>query len=197
MALHDYFPFVRGPAPRFVTEGGAAVHGVLAEFETPGAVYAAAEKVRDAGYTRWDVHTPFPIHGIEGAMGIKRTILPVIIAFGAFTGVGGALLMQWWMGAIDYPLTVQGKPYGAWEPWVPITFELGVLLAAFSALLGMMALNGLPRHHHPLLARERFLRSGQDRFFICIEASDPKFDPQRARDLLRSAGGSHIDLVEE
>lgn len=197
MAVHDYFPFLRRPAPRYVTEAGAPVHGIVAEFATPSGVYHAAEKVRDAGYTRWDVHSPFPIHGIEDAMGMRRTILPVIVATCAFVGVFCALLMQWWMGAVDYPLMVQGKPYAAWEPWVPITFELGVLFSAFGALIGMMALNGLPRFYHPLFRKDRFLRSGQDRFFISIEASDPKFDPYRARDLLQAAGGTDIDLVEE
>jgi hypothetical protein len=198
MALHDYFPgIVRPPPARFVTEAGQPVHGMLAEFDGPAGVYHAAEKVRDAGYSRWDVHTPFPIHGIEDAMGVRRTILPVIMALGAFTGVFGALLMQWWMTSVDFPLVVQGKPYDAWEPWTPVTFELGVLLSAFTALISMLALNGLPRYHHPLFHKDRFLRSGQDRFFICVEASDPKFDPHRTRRLRESAGALDIDLVEE
>ncbi len=194
--VHHYFPMIGSPPPRFVTESGAAVHGVLAEFETPGAVYHAAEKIRDAGYSCWDVYAPFPIHGIEDAMGSKRTILPVIVAAVAFTFAGLAWLMQWWMN-LDYPLTVQGKPYAAWEPLVPIIFELGVLSSAFAALIGMMALNGLPRFHHPLLKVERFLRSSQDRFFICVEAADSKFDPARTAALLKDAGGHGVELVED
>jgi hypothetical protein len=197
MALSDYFPWVPRPPARFVTEAGAEVHGVMAEFETPGAVYHAAEAVRDAGYQKWDVHTPFPIHGMEEAMGVKPTILPVMVAVGAFTGVGLAYLMQWWMTAVDYQVVVQGKPHDAWQPFVPITFELGVLFSAFTALIAMLALNGLPRWNHPLLAKERFLKVSDDRFVICIEAGDPKFDPQRTRALLEKAGGKHIDLVEE
>lgn len=197
MAAYDYFPFLKRPAPRYVTESGAEVHGVLAEFHTPGAVYSAAERVRDSGFSKWDVYSPFPIHGIEEAMGMKRTILPLFVAAAAFTGAGLAYLMQWWMSSSDYPLVVQGKPPWSWEPFTPIVFELGVLLSAFAALLGMLALNGLPRFHHPLFAKERFLRSSQDRFFIAIEAADPKFDPGATRRLLESVGARHIELVEE
>jgi hypothetical protein len=167
---HDYFPFIPRPPARFITEAGAEVHGVLAEFETPAQVYSAAEKIRDAGYSRWDVYSPFPIHGIEDAMGMKRTILPLIVAVGAFTGTSLAYLMQWWMSARDYPLVVQGKPPWSWEPFTPIVFELSVLLAAFTTLGAMLALNGLPRFNHPLFKKDRFLRMSQDRFGIAIEA---------------------------
>jgi hypothetical protein len=197
MAIFDYFPFLKRPPARFITESGAEVHGVLAEFETPAQVYQAAEKVRDAGYSKWDVYSPFPIHGIEDAMGVKRTILPVIVACGAFTGTALAFLMQWWMTARNYPLVVQGKPTWAWEPFTPILFELSVLLAAFTTLGAMLALNGLPRFHHPLFKKDRFLRMSQDRFGIAIEASDGKFDPASTRRLLESAGARSIELVEE
>lgn len=196
IGAHHYFPMLGSPPPRFVTPGGAPVHGVLAEFDDVRKVFHAAERVRDAGFTAWDVHSPFPIHGIEGAMGMKRTKLPILVALGAFTGVAGALAMQYWMN-LDFKLTVQGKPFTAWEPFTPITFELGVLFSAFASLLAMLALNGLPRFHHPLFARERFLRASQDRFFIVIEARDPKFDPPRARALLEGAGAAAVELVEE
>ena len=184
MALSDYFPFVPRPPARFVTESGAEVHGVMAEFETSAAVYHAAELVRDAGYQKWDVHTPFPIHGIEDAMGVKPTVLPLMVAVGAFTGVGLAYLMQWWMTAVDFQVVVQGKPYGAWQPFVPITFEVGVLFAAFSSLIAMLALNGLPRWNHPLMKMERFLSSSDNTFFICVEARDPLFDRAQTRRFL-------------
>jgi len=196
MGAYNYFPFLKRPPAKFVTESGAEVHGVLAEFHTPGSVYHAAEKVRDAGYSKWDVFSPFPIHGIEDAMGIKRTILPVFVACGAFTGTGLAFLMQWWM-SMNYQLPVQGKPPNAWEPYIPIIFELSVLLAAFTAILSMLALNGLPRWHHPLFSRDRFLRVSQDRFAIAIEAGDPKFDPQAVRKMLEGAGAKSVELVEE
>jgi hypothetical protein len=196
MAIYDYFPFIQRPPARFVNDQGIEVHGVLAEFDTPAAVYQAAEKVRDAGFTKWDVHAPFPIHGIEDAMGVGKTKLPIIIAIGAFTGTSLAWLMQWWMTAVDYPLVVQGKPYDAWEPFVPILFELSVLLAAFTTLFTMLAMNGLPRFYHPLFKNDRFLRMSQDRFGIAIEAADPKFDPAVVRTLLTGAGAKHIELVE-
>jgi len=181
----------------YVTEAGEPIHGIMAEFATPADIFHAAEKVRDAGYTRWDTHTPFPIHDMEEAMGVKRTLLPALVAAGGFTGVGLAYLMQWWMSAIDYELVVQGKPYNSWQAFVPITFELGILFAAFTSIIGMLALNGLPRWHHPLLKKERFLSSSDDRFFVSIEAQDPAFDPDRTRLLLEQAGATSIELVEE
>jgi len=181
----------------FRTESGAVVHGVMAEFASAADVYHAAERVRDGGFSRWDVFSPFPIHGIDEAMGFKRTRLPLLVAVGGFTGVGLALLMQWWMSAVDYQIVVQGKPYGAWEPFVPITFELGVLFAAFTALIGMLAMNGLPRWNHPLLKNERFLRTSDDAFAIVIEAGDPKFEGGKTAQMLESLGASHVELVEE
>jgi hypothetical protein len=197
MALYDYFPFIPRPPARYVTESGEEVYGVLAEFNTPAEVYHAAEMVRDAGYSDWDVYSPFPVHGIEDAMGVRRTILPIFVALGAFTGAFLAWLMQWWMSFVDYPLVVQGKPGYAWEPFTPIIFELGVLSSAFAALLSMLALNGLPRFYHPLFKKDRFLRVSQDRFAIAIEARDAKFDPQATRRLLESAGAKAVELVEE
>lgn len=185
----------------YVTESNEPIHGMMAEFDTPVALYHAAELVRDAGYSRWDTHTPFPIHGMEDAMGIRRTMLPVLVACGGFSGAGLGYLMQWWMSQ-DYHMVVQGKPWGhlfagGWEPFVPIVFEIGILLSAFTALIGMLAMNGLPRWYHPLLKKSRFLRSSQDKFFVSIEASDPNFDPEKTRALLERAGARAIELVEE
>lgn len=181
----------------FRTPKGGVVHGVMAEFPSSAAVYHAAEQVRDAGFKKWDVFAPFPIHGIDEAMGMKRTRLPLIVAGGAIAGVTLALLMQYWMSAVDYPLIVQGKPYGAWEPFVPITFELGVLFSAFAALIGMLALNGLPRWNHPLLKNERFLRTSDDAFAIVIEAGDSKFQGADTVAMLEGLGATHVELVEE
>lgn len=197
MVMGTYLPGFTRPPARFVTENGKAVHGIIAEFDTPTAVYHAAEMVRDKGYKRWDLYSPFPIHGIETAMGFKRTKLPLLVAAIGFTGAGLGLLLQYWVTAHAFPLVVQGKPYGAWEPFVPIMFELGVLPSAFAALFGMLALNGLPRFHHPLLARKDFWRVSDDRFFICIEAEDSKFDAAEVRTLLESAGSTNVDLVED
>jgi hypothetical protein len=198
MAIHDYLPMLARPKPpRFVNEQGQRVHGVVAEFPDPATVYHAAEKVRDAGYRQWDVFCPFPMHGLDEAMGVKRTKLPLLVAASGFTGVGLAILMQWWMNYVDFALPVQGKPFNAWEPLVPVTFELGILFAAISCLVGMLAMNGLPRWNHPLFASERFLKVSDDRFIIAIEAEDPAFDPRRTRDLLESLGGRQIALVTE
>jgi len=184
-------------AKLFVTESGQKIYGLMAEFATPADLYHACEKVRDAGYSNWDSHTPFPVHGMEEAMGIKRTKLPLIVAVGGLSGASLGFLMQWWMSGIAYPLTKQGKPFAAWEAFVPITFELGILLSAFTCLIGMLALNGLPRWNHPLMKATRFLRSTQDRFFISIEASDPKFDPDATQALLTGAGATAIEFVED
>jgi len=193
----EYLPFLPRPRPKFVTDAGRRVHGLIAVFDTAPAIYHAAENVRDAGYRKWDVNTPFPIHGMEEAMGVKKTILPYIVFA---VGLGGAFagwLIQYWMSAVDYEIVVQGKPYGAWEPFVPIIFELGVLHAAFAALLGMLAMNGLPRFHHPLFSSDGFLKTSDDRFVLAIEAEDAKFDPEATRQLLADAGGVEIELIEE
>jgi hypothetical protein len=197
-AVSDYLPMVPKPRPKYVTENGNRVHGLIAEYATPAEVYHAAEKVRDAGYKKWDLHSPFPIHGIEEAMGVKKTILPYIVFK---IGLGGALfgfLLQYWITAIDYTgFTVQGKPYGAWEPLVMVTFELGILHAAFAALIGMLVLNGLPRWNHPLFSSDRFLGASQGRFIIGIEATDKSFDPEATRRLLEETGGTEIEIIED
>lgn len=196
MAAYDYFPFLKRPPAKYVTPEGAEVYGVLAIYDTPYAVYHAAEKVRDAGFDRWDVHAPFPIHGIEDAMGMRRTRLPIMVGALAFTGTALAYLMQWWM-SMDYPLLVQGKPPDAWQPYVPILFELSVLLGSFTAIFAMLSINGLPRFYHPLFKKDSFLRITQDKFAISIEANDPRFDPVATKQLLESTGATTIELVEE
>ncbi|MEO1130323.1 MAG: DUF3341 domain-containing protein [Planctomycetota bacterium] len=170
--------------------------GMLAEFSDPAAVSRAAEKVRDAGYTKWDVYAPFPIHGIEDAMGLKPSRVSFFVGAGALTGVLCALLMQWWMSAVDYPMVIGGKPFFAWEQYLPITFELGVLLGSSGAILGMFVCNKLPMPYHPLMKKERFLSVSDDGFFIAIEASDPKFDAGEVRALLADIGGMHVEEVE-
>lgn len=181
----------------YVTESGSEVHGIMAEFADPASLYHACERVRDAGYSKWDSYSPFPIHGMEDAMGVKRTKLPLIVAACGFSGAGLGFLFQWWVATNGYALVTQGKPYNSWQAFIPVTFELGILFSAFASLIGMLALNGLPRWHHPLFAKERFLKSSDDKFFICVEAKDPKFDPERTRAILRDAGAAHIELVEE
>ncbi|MCC6746185.1 MAG: DUF3341 domain-containing protein [Deltaproteobacteria bacterium] len=171
--------------------------GVLAEFETPAAIYHAAESVRDAGYTRWDVHTPFPVHGMDKAMGLKQSKLPWVVLVMGLTGAGGALLLQWWISAVDYPVVIGGKPFFSWQAFVPIMFELMVLFSALGAVFGMFGFNKLPRFHHPLFSSARFERVTDDKFFLSIEADDPKYREEQTTQLLQKLGASHVELVQD
>ncbi len=171
-------------------------YGIVAEFEDTTAIYKAAHKVRDDGYKNWDVYSPFPIHGMDEAMGLGRPKVSLFMGTGALIGVAGALLMQWWMNGVDYAILNGGKPLFAWEQATPVTFELGVLLAAFGCLGGMLFLNRLPMPHHPLMKIDNFLRSSDDKFFIAIESKDSKFDASATRSYLESLGGFNIEMVE-
>lgn len=171
------------------------VAGVLAEFASPDGLKAAAAKVRDAGYGRWDVYSPYPIHGMERAMGVRPTVLPWVVLAGGLTGAGGALLLQWWTNAIDYPLVVSGKPLFSLPAFVPIIFELMVLLAAFAAFGGALAFNWLPQFWHPVFGSERFKRVTRDGFFIGIEARDTKFNEAETAALLRDAGATAVETL--
>lgn len=175
----------------------APLFGVLAEFGSPADVYHAAEKVRDAGYKKWDVYSPFPIHGIESAMGIGDSKLGWLALFGAFTGACGGFGLQFWIHNFAYPLLIAGKPMIAYPAYIPVTFEPGVLFTAFSTIFGMLALNGLPRLYHALFKSENFKKATDDGFFIAIEAKDPKFTVESARTLLESIGGKNIEVLED
>jgi hypothetical protein len=175
----------------------AKIYGLMAEFETPGAVLHAAEKVRDAGYRKWDVFTPFPIHGLDKVMGYKNSLVGwVSLAFGAgaFASVVGLI---WFANDFDNHFVVGGKPMFS-EPmtFVP-AYILLIMGAAIGALVGMLGLNQLPRLHHPLLAKKRFDLVTRDKFVIVIGANDEKFDGQDTKQLLASLGGAHIETVEE
>jgi hypothetical protein len=172
------------------------VYGVVAEFADVGALRRACEAVRDAGFTQWDAHTPFPVHGLDKAMGLRRTKLPWIVFGGGATGCAGALLMQWWMNAVNFPFIISGKPFFSLPANIPIVFELTVLFASFAAVLGMLALNWLPELYHPLFKSERFRRVTNDRFFISIEAKDPKYDADRTRAWLESLGAESVEVLE-
>lgn len=171
-------------------------YGILAEFATPADLYRACEGVRDAGFTRWDAHTPFPVHGLERAMGLRRSPLPWIVLVMGLTGTAAGFLLQWWVHTQAYPLVISGKPFFAWPAFIPITFEVAVLFAALGAVLGMFALNRLPMLHHPLFTSRVFERVTDDAFFISIESWDPRFDPSGTRALVESLGARHVELVE-
>jgi mono/diheme cytochrome c family protein len=175
----------------------APLYGILAEYDTPTAVVKASKKVRDAGYTKWDTYTPFPIHGIEKAMGIQMTKLPWFVICAALTGLTTAIVLQWWTNAVDYKWIISGKPFWSWPANVPIMFELSVLFSAFATLGGMFALNNLPLPSHPLDLKERFRRVSDDKFFLLIEARDPRFDGEKTKKLLEETTPVVLDEVQE
>ncbi|HEY8945329.1 MAG TPA: quinol:electron acceptor oxidoreductase subunit ActD [Polyangiaceae bacterium] len=177
--------------------GEAPLHGLLAEYESPWKLLDASTKVRDAGFTRWDTYTPFPVHGIDKAMGIKMTVLPWFVLCAGLTGLATAILLQWWTNAVDYPWIVSGKPFWSIPANVPIMFELTVLFSGITTLVGMLMLNGLPHPSHPLDLKERFARATDDRFFLLIQASDPKFDEAKTRALLDGTEPVVLDEVKE
>ncbi len=176
------------------SQSDAPLHGLLAEYESPWTLIEASKKVRDAGFSRWDTYTPFPVHGIDKAMGIRMTVLPWIVLFAGICGLITAILLQWWTNAVDYPWIISGKPFWSIPANVPIMFEMTVLFSGITTLVGMLLLNGLPHPSHPLDLKERFARATNDRFFLLIQASDPKFDAKQTRALL---DGTHAELVDE
>jgi len=175
----------------------AKVFGIMAEYTTPADAMHAAEKVRDAGFRRWDVFTPFPVHGMDKAMGMKNSKVGWFSFIGGVTGYTSGMLMIWFLNAIDYPIIIGGKPMFSPFAAFPPSYELTILLGAFGAIGGMLFLNRLPRLHHPLLKNRRFALATHDRYFVVIETSDPKFNEVETRKLLESAGSRSIELVEE
>ncbi|RLB49362.1 MAG: DUF3341 domain-containing protein [Deltaproteobacteria bacterium] len=169
----------------------------LAEFDTTHDVLHAAEKVRDAGFEKWDVHTPFPVHGMDAAMGLSDSKLGLLVFAAGAVGLVGGFAMMMGMNGIDYPIIIAGKPAESLPSMIPILFETTVLLSGITAVFGMLALNGLPRHHHPVFYSTRFERGSDDKFFISIEVGDPKFDLEKTRELLASLHPTHLELVEE
>lgn len=170
--------------------------GAVARFDDPGALLKAAEGVRKAGYERFDAHSPFPIHGIDEAMGMRRSRLPWVVLIAGATGCVSGYLLQWYTSAVDYRLIIAGKPYNSIEAWAPVCFELTILLSAFAAVFGMLAWNGLPRLYHPLVRHAPFARMTNDAFFLSVEAADPRFDRVGTVELLTSLGGREVALVE-
>lgn len=172
------------------------VHAILAEFANPAELLKAAAGVRDAGYSSFDAHSPFPIHGMDAAMGLKRSKIGFIVGGMAITGATVGMSLQGWASAIEYPLLISGKPMFSWQAFFIVTFALFVLFGAFGAVFGMFHLNRLPQLHHHLFYSERFKKASTDGYFISIEAEDAKFDPMATRTFLESLGGTHVELVE-
>lgn len=169
-------------------------HGIIAAFDTVPELFQACEKIRDAGYSQWDALTPFPVHGLDAAMGVRRSKVPRFSLAGGLTGFVTGMSFIWWAGAVEYPLVVGGKPYFSPMFAFPVSYELTILFTAFATIGGMFFLNQLPMHYHPVMKAPQFVRATDDRFYIVIEASDPKFNAAATRDLLAKAGGK--DIVE-
>ncbi len=174
----------------------APSYGLVATFETAPAVYHAAEQVRDAGYKNWDVITPCPIHGMDKAMGVKRSIVPRISLVGGITGFTTGMLMIWYTNQYDYPLVVGGKPYFSPMFAFPVSYELTILFTAFATIIGMFIVNGLPMHYHPVLKSPKIRRGLDDQFLIVIEARDPRFNAANTKALLEKIGGKDVQELE-
>ena len=172
-------------------------YGVIAEFTSPAELTAAAEAARDAGYTEMDAFSPFPIHGLHEAVGMKSAGMSAIVLIGGIIGGIAGFFMCWYANVIAYPLNIGGKPLNSWPAWIPITFECTILLAAFAAVFGMLALNGLPMPYHPVFNVSRFALASRNRFFLCIEARDAHFDLEKTRAFLNTLGPREVSTVAD
>ena len=180
---------------RVVVEEKVELIGLLAEYPNVDQILKAARAVRRAGFSRWDVHSPFPIHGIDYAMGVKPTILPWLVLGGGLFGLTGGLVLQWWCNAYDCPFLISGKPLWSLPANIPVIFELTVLCSALTTVFGMLGLNKLPQLYNPLFRSDRFRRVTTDRFFVVIDATDPKFDEAATTKLLQDAGAAAVERV--
>jgi len=178
-------------------ERKSAVYGLMAEFDNPTSLLNATQRAQEEGYRQMDAYTPFPIEGLAEAMGFHRTRVPLIVLMGGLFGCFGGYFLQYYISAIYWPVIVGGRPFNSWPAFIPVTFELTVLCAALAAFFGMLALNRLPRPHHPVFNAPRFEFASRDRFFLCIEASDPKFDPAMTRRFLESLEAREVSDVED
>jgi hypothetical protein len=173
------------------------IYGIMAEFDTPTELVDAARKVRDAGYTKTDAFSPFPIHEIDEALGIRRSVLPFLVFGGGILGLLTGLGLQYYTHVLDYPIIVGGRPHFSLPAFIPPAYELTILFAAFTAVFGMLFLNGLPMPYHPVFNVPRFALASRDKFFLLIESRDPKFDYERTRQFMESLNPQEVFDVEE
>jgi Protein of unknown function (DUF3341) len=173
-----------------------SLYGLLAEFEDANALTEATKRTYDAGYRKMDAYSPFPIEHVWEAMGIEDRPVSFFVLCGGLVGLIAGFGLCYWVSTIAYPLNVGGRPFNSWPSFIPVTFELTILIASFAAVLSMIGLNGLPMPYHPVFNVPSFLRASQDKFFIAIEAADPKFDRKNTHDFLKSLGAKEINEVE-
>ncbi len=171
------------------------LYGLMAEFEEPGHLLAAAQLAYEEGYRKMDAYTPFPIEGLAEAIGFHRNSMPLIVLTGGILGCLGGFFLQYYIAVYDYPLNIGGRPLNSWPSFIPITFELTVLLAALFAIFGMLATNRLPEPYHPVFNVPRFALASRDRFFLCLESSDPKFDREESKRFLQSLPSREVTEV--
>jgi hypothetical protein len=176
--------------------GDDKVYGVIGEFDTPEELVEAGRKIRGMGYSKLDAMSPFPVHGIDDAIGVPPSKLGWIVIWFSAAGAATALLLIWYIGAINYPLVIGGKPFFDFSYTIPVTFELTVLFSAFATFIGLWALNGLPRLYHPSMRHPSFERASDDKFLLVIEADDPNFDAVKSAEHLRSVGAAAVEVVE-
>ena len=169
--------------------------GLLASFEDPAKLLEAARKIRDAGYTKYDCHSPFPIHGMDDAMGLKRSPLGYIVFTVAAVALLGGFALEWWTSTVDYRLVISGKPFFSYQAYGPVAFALMVLASAFVSLLGMLALNKLPMFFHPLFSSKNFENVMDDGFFVSIESADDKYDPEGTKNFLSGIGANNVEVI--
>lgn len=170
------------------------VYGMMAEFDNPTDLVSATERAYDAGYRKMDAYTPYPIEEVADALGFRKNRVPLVVLIGGILGGLSGYLLQYWISAISYPENIGGRPFNSWPAFIVVTFEMTILFGGISAVVGMLALNGLPMPYHPVFNNPRFSSVTRDRFFLCIEAADPKFDVVSTGSFL--TGLKAIDVTE-
>jgi len=175
----------------------SAIHGMMAEFDDPTSLVAATQAAHDAGYRCMDAYSPYPIEELHEALGSHHTKLPLIVLIGGICGGLGAYALQYWVSVVTYPVNIGGKPLHSWPAFIPVTFECTILAAALSCVFGMLALNGLPQPYHPVFNVPRFALASRNRFFLCIESKDAKFDLEATRHFLETLNPREVTTVAD